>query len=183
MSEVSVAPAKTLRQGLCLECGAVRTAKARYLGRGTRTLRCDVCQRGTTHAAVNWDGHDVREEANVKQSQGNTDALREFEALMQLFRSCSIDVLISEPGVESGEADPLGGLVDVVRWLDPEGYQVRLAGHLSVADRVYCLDWAWKSIRPTVARWHRCPVEIDLDGDLFQRIYNNGRELGIFPTA
>ena len=116
MSEVSVAPAKTLRQGLCLECGAVRTAKARYLGRGTRTLRCEGCQRGTAHAAVNWDGHDVREEANLKQSQGNTDALRELEALMQLFRSCSIDVLISEPGVESGEADPLGGLVDVVRW-------------------------------------------------------------------
>jgi hypothetical protein len=183
MSEVSAAPVKAMRQALCLECGAVRMAKARYLGRGTRTLRCDACQRVTSHAAVNWDGLDLREEANRRQTEGDTETFRELEAQVQLFRSCHIDVLMAEPGETGPEADPLGGLVDIVRWIEPESYQVRLQRDLTVAERVYCLDWAWKSLRPAVARWHRCPIEIDLDGELFQRIYNNGREIGFFPAS
>ena len=183
MSEMSTAPAQTLSQAMCLECGSVRMAKSRYLGRGTRTLRCGACHRVTNHAAVNWDGVDLREEANRTQTRGETEAQHELDALLQLFRSCNIDVLVSGEDVTTPEAEPQGGLVDVVRWIEPEGYQVRVSGGLSVADRVYCLDWAWKSIRPTVARWHRCPIEMGLDGELFQRIYNNGRELGLFPHA
>ena len=183
MSEISTAPAQTLSQAMCLGCGSIRVAKSRYLGRGTRTLRCEVCQQATDHAAVNWDGLDLREEANRKQTRGETEAQRELDALLQLFRSCNIDVTVSDADAATPEAEPQGALVDIVRWVEPEGYQVRVGSGLSVADQVYCLDWAWKSIRPTVARWHRCPIEIDLDGELFQRIYNNGRELGIFPTA
>jgi hypothetical protein len=183
MSEMSTAPAQTLSQAMCLKCGSVRMAKSRYLGRGTRTLRCGGCRRVTNHAAVNWDGLDLREEANRTQTRGETEAQRELDALLQLFRSCTIDVLVSGDDATTPEAEPQGGLVDVVRWVEPVGYQVRVSGGLSVADRVYCLDWAWKSIRPTVARWHRCPIEMGLDGELFQRIYNNGRELGLFPHA
>lgn len=183
MSEVSQAPAKAMRQALCLTCGAVRTAKAQYLGRGSRTLRCEVCQRGTTHAAVNWDGEDLREEANRKQVQGDANTLRELEALVNLFRTCNIDMLIADDDDPSPDADPLGGLVEVVRWLEPESYLVRVQRGLSMADRVYCLDWAWKSMRPVIARWHRCPIEMDLDGELFQRIHNNAKELGIFSPS
>jgi hypothetical protein len=183
MSDVSQAPAKATRQALCLQCGSLRTAKAQYLGRGSRTLRCNNCGQGTTHAAVNWDGEDLREEANRKQAQGDAEKLRELEALLAMFRTCSIDVLVAEDEDPSPDADPLGGLVEVVRWLEPEGYLVRVQRGLSMADRVYCLDWAWKSMRPTVARWHRCPVEIDPDGELFQRIHNNAKELGIFSAS
>jgi hypothetical protein len=183
MSEVRSAPLKELRQALCLECGAVRHAKVTYIGRGSRKLRCDGCQRTTVHAAVNWEGVDDREEANRKQAQGNAETVRELAALVSMFRSVNIEVLIAAADATSTEMDPMGGLVDVVRWLEPEAYQVRLARLLSPADQVYCLDWAWKSMRPAVARWHRCPVESDEDGELFQRIYNSGLELGIFVLS
>lgn len=183
MSDVTQASTKAVRQALCLVCGSVRTAKAQYLGRGSRTLRCGHCGRGTTHAAVNWDGEDLREEANRKQVQGEVESLRELETLLGMLRTFNIDVLVAEDDDTSPDADPLGGLVEVVRWLEPEGYLIRVQRGLSLADRVYCLDWAWKSMRPTVARWHRCPVEIDLDGELFQRIHNNAKELGIFSPS
>lgn len=178
MSEVSVAH----RQAMCLECGAVRTAKAQYIGRGSRKLRCQPCGRGTMHAAVNWDGIDPREEANRKRVRGDADTLRELDALMQLLQTCGVEVTMSTEA-DGAESEPMGGLVDVVRWLEPETYQLRLQGGLSMADRVYCLDWAWNSMRPAVARWHRCPVEVDVDGESFQRIYNNGLELGIFTRS
>ena len=41
---------------------------------------------------------------------------------MHLFRTCRIDVLVDEADLTSPNAEPQGGLVDVVRWLDPEGY-------------------------------------------------------------
>jgi hypothetical protein len=178
MSEVSVAQ----RQALCVECGAVRTVKAQYIGRGSRKLRCESCRRSTVHAAVNWDGTDLREEANREQAQGHADTLRELDALIQLFQTTGVEVLVTADDADE-ESDPMGGLVDVVRWLQPETYQVRLQRGLSAADRVYCLDWAWNSLRPAVARWHRCPVEIDVDGELFQRVYNNGLEQGIFTLS
>jgi hypothetical protein len=143
----TAAPVEGLRQALCLECGAVRSAKARYLGRGSRPLRC------------------------------------EFEGLMHLFRTCHIDVLVDEADLTSPNAEPQGGLVDVVRWLDPEGYLVRLQRGLSLADRVHALDWAWRSIRPTIARWERCTIESDADGHTFQRIYNNELETGVFELS
>ena len=176
-------PVEGLRQALCLQCGGVRSAKARYLGRGTRPLRCESCGRSTTHAAVNWEGIDPREEANMARSEANANALNEFEGLMQLFRTCGIDVLVDEADLTSPNAEPQGGLVDVVRWLDPEGYLVRLQRGLSLADRVHALDWAWRSIRPAIARWERCTIEADADGHTFQRIYNNELETGVFELS
>lgn len=167
-----------LGQAMCLECGSIRAAKTAYLGRGSRPLRCEVCAALTTHAAVNWDGTDVREESNRERSLLDSQLEVEFHDLLKLFRSCHVDVLISEdPGVRP-EAEPQGGLVDVVRWLQPEGYLVRLQRDLPLADRVHCLDWAWRSMRPSVARWERCVIESDVDGQLFQRIYNNELENG-----
>ena len=183
MSDHALVPLQGVSQAMCLSCGAVRSANANYLGRGSRTLRCDPCDQVTMHAAVNWSGPDLREDANLKRNQANAEVNREHTALMQLFKSCQIEIIVGDADPTSYDGEPQGGLVDIVRWVDPEVYLVRLRRGLSLKDRVYCLDWAWKSIRPSVARWHRCPVEIDLDGDLFQRIYNNGRELGIFPTA
>ncbi|MET1005663.1 MAG: hypothetical protein ABWX96_08955 [Propionibacteriaceae bacterium] len=174
-----------LGQAQCLECGAIRSAKARYLGRGNRALRCPSCGRVTTHAAVNWDGEDPREQANHSQPvvHPDTEVLNELDALMRLMRTCNIDVLIDESDVTSPEAEPQGGLVDIVRWLEPEGYLVRVQRNLSLADRVHCLDWAWRSMRPTIARWERCAIETDLDGQQFQRIYNNELETGVFERS
>jgi hypothetical protein len=183
MSEAIVSPLKGLRQAMCLECGAVRSAKAQYLGRGSRSLRCESCGRATTHDAVNWGGPDPREEANLNRNRAGAEVLAEFSALMRLFRTCHIDVLIAEADSTSPEAEPQGGLVDVVRWLEPEGYLVRLQPQLSVADRVHCLDWAWRSIRPSIALWDRCAIENDLDGQSFQRIYNNELENGTFELS
>jgi len=183
MSSARVVRTSSLGQAQCLDCGAIRSAKARYLGRGNRALRCLSCGHATTHAAVNWDGEDAREQANLAKSLVDPAVLRELVALMRLMRSCNIDVLIDESDVTNPEAEPQGGLVDVVRWLEPEGYLVRVQRDLSLADRVHCLDWAWRSMRPKVARWERCAVETDLDGQPFQRIYNNELETGAFQPS
>ena len=183
MSELSAAPVKAMRQALCLACGTTRHAKVQYLGRGSRTLRCQSCQRATMHAAVNWEGVDDREEANRRQTTGETDAGRDLDALLALFRSCAIDIWVAEDDDASPGADPLGGLVEVLRWLERERFQVRLQRGLSLADRVYCLDWAWKSMRPAVARWHRCPIEVDASGELIRRIHNNAKELGLYSPS
>ena len=183
MSEVSAAPASTMRQALCLECGATRYAKAQYLGRGSRSLRCQSCERATMHAAVNWEGSDEREEANLRQTNGDAEAVRELDALLALFRTCQVHIWVAEDDDSSPDADPVGGLVEVVRWLEPETFQIRLQRGLSLVDRVYALDWAWKSMRPAIARWYRCPVEVDADGELFQRIHNNAKELGFYSPS
>jgi hypothetical protein len=132
---------------------------------------------------VNWDGQDPREEANSERSVINAGVFRELQALMRMFRSCNIDVIIDQADQTNAEAEPQGGLVDVVRWVQPEGYLVRLNRDLSPADRVHCLDWAWRSMRPSIAQWDRCTIEADLDGQLFQRIYNNERETGIYQPS
>lgn len=183
MSRAAVDAASGLRQALCLDCGAVRSAKAHYLGRGSRILRCVPCGGVTTHAAVNWDGTDDREDANAEQNQRDALVSQELAQLLGLFQACGIDVLMDAREGTHPEAQPQGGLVDVVRWLQPEGYLVRVQHDLSVADRLYCLDWAWKSLRPAIARWARCVVEVDLDGQPFQRIYNNELETGAFVTS
>lgn len=183
MSERVLANLSDQRQAMCLECGAVRSAKAQYLGRGTRTLRCSPCDRATDHAAVNWDGTDPRELANRKRTQINAEVGRQHLALLQLLQTCSIPVLSGEADSTSPDGQPQGGLVDVVRRLEPEGYQIRLQADLSLDDRVYCLDWAWRSMRPVVAEWDRCLVEFDLDGRPFQRIYNNELERGVYKLS
>jgi len=174
MPESALIRLKGLRQAMCLECGAVRSAQAQGLGRSLFMLPCGVCERDTTHAAINWDGPDAKEAANHLRSEVSADVSREHAALLALFRSCQIELL---------EGEPLGGLVDAVRWLEPEGYQVRMRRDLALVDRVYCLDWAWKSIRPAIAEWHRCLVEVDLDGQPFQRIYNNELERGVYEVS
>jgi hypothetical protein len=181
-SQVTVRPLSELRQALCCECGAIRHAKAQYLGRGTRILRCEPCGRVTTHAAVSWDQDDDREASNRLRDQGNAEDLRQLEAMVNLFRVSSIEVLCDD-GTGSPEAEPAGGLVDVIRWLDPEAYLVRLQRGLPVADRVHCLEWAWKSLLPTVARWDRCDIQTDADGERFQSIYNTEKESGIYEVA
>lgn len=183
MSESALARLRGMRQVMCLTCGAVRPAAAQHVGRETPMLPCDRCDETTTHAAVNWDGLDVKEVANLYGTQVTAEATREHAALLELFRCCQIDVL--DGGLDPNENDgaPLGGLVDVVRWLEPEGYQVRLLRNLSLVDLVYCLDWAWKSLRPGIAEWHRCLVEVDPDGQPFQRIYNNELERGIYELS
>lgn len=182
MSISEVAVGEEMRQAMCLQCGAVRSAKTRYIGRGARGLRCQVCRLTTTHAAVNWDGADPREDDNADRSRHDAEVSQQLAELHGLFRSCGIQVLSADSETDP-ENQPQGDLVDVIRWLEPEGYLVRLQGDLSPAEQAYCLDWAWRSLRPRVARWERCLVELDLDGQPFQRVYNNEREAGNFPTA
>lgn len=183
MSDHVVAPLNGLSQAMCLACGAVRSAKAQYLGRGSRSLRCEPCDQVTVHAAVNWHGPDLREEANLKRSLANAEVSREHQSLLRLFKSCQIEIIVGDADPTSYNGDPQGGLVDIVRWVEPQVYLVRLRRGLSLADRVYCLDWAWKSMRPAIAEWHRCVVETDLDGQPFQRIYNNELERGTYTLS
>ena len=183
MSESALIRLKGLRQAMCLACGAVRSVQGQRLGRGSRLLPCDRCEEATSHAAVIWDGIDAKEVANLHRVQVDVEAAREHTALLELFRCCGIEVLDGATDAAGDTSVPLGGLVDVVHWLESEGYQVRLLPNLSLADRVYCLDWAWKSMRPGIAEWHRCLVEVDGDGPPFQRIYNNELERGIYELS
>lgn len=183
MSDSALHPGKGQRQAMCVDCGAIRSAEAQYLGRGFRTLRCVACDRVTTHAAVNWDGTDPRELANRRRSEAQAEASRNHAALLQLFRTCRIPVLGVDSDPAAAEPEPQGGLVEVVRWLEADGYQVRLRSGLSLADQIYCLDWAWRSIRPAIAEWERCLVELDTEGRTFQRIYNNELERGIYTLS
>ncbi len=185
MSEVPVAVAagKTDRQALCCVCGAVRYAKASYLGRGTRSLRCRHCGRATTHAAVSWEGSDGREESNRRRDVANADERREHEALVRLFGACHVDLVGLGDEPQDADDQPEGGLVDIVRWLEPEGYLVRVRTGLSVADRLYCLDWAWRVLRPSIARWDRYPVRVNAEGQHFQHLYNDELEIGIYELC
>ena len=183
MFEISVAADKIERQALCCVCGATRYAKASYLGHGTRTLRCEPCGRATTHAAVAWEGPDRREESNRRRDEANADDRREYESLVTLFAACHIELLGSDDLAEDPESQPEGGLVDIIRWLDPEGYLVRLRNGLSLADRLYCLDWAWRIMRPSIARWERYPVRTNSEGQAFQHLYNDELEIGIYELC
>lgn len=186
MSDSALLPGKGQRQAMCVECGAIRSARAQYLGRGFRTLRCVGCDRVTTHAAVNWDGTDPRELANRRRSEAQAAASREFAELVGLFSGCGIQVVSADATSSErtgAELEPQGGLVEVIRWLDPESYLVRLRSDLSLADRVYGLDWAWRSMRPAIAEWQRCLVELSDDGRTFRRIYNNELERGTYSLS
>ncbi|HYP45293.1 MAG TPA: hypothetical protein VEQ66_08875 [Propionibacteriaceae bacterium] len=184
MSDSALLPSKGQRQAMCVDCGAIRSARSQYLGRGFRTLRCVACDRVTTHAAVNWDGTDPRELANRRRSEAQAEASRNYAALLELFECCHIQVLTGTDSVQpAAEPEPQGGLIEVIRWLDSDSYQVRLRSELAIEDRVYCLDWAWRSMRPAIAEWDRCLVEFDIHGQGFQRIYNNELERGIYTLS
>ena len=171
------------RQALCCVCGATRYAKASYLGRGTRTLRCEPCRRATTHAAVTWEGTDQREESNRQRDEAHADDRREHDALVSLFAACHIELVGADDDVTDPESQPEGGLVDIVRWLSPEGYLVRVRHGLSITVRLYCLDWAWRILRPSIARWDRYPVRVNAEGQAFQHLYNDELEIGIYELC
>lgn len=91
MSDLTNTPRLSTLTALCCECGATRTASARYL-RDTRPLRCVHCGRTTSHAAVQPTGQpDWREAAN-RDREGACDPGTDLRRLFPDWRVHIVDL-------------------------------------------------------------------------------------------